>query len=104
MGLHFPLPWVNRNEGTNEYNERNLIIEESWYVNYEGKQGIPKLPISYSSIKWNKQQTRQINCTCLSNCDALGGKDEATNLEFPPPTQIKYLNKEPREKDVARNV
>ena len=66
MGLHYPLPWVNRSEGTNECKERSLIIEESWYINYEGKQGIPKLPISYSSIKWNKQQTRQINCTCLN--------------------------------------
>ena len=53
-GLHYPLPWVNMKEGTNEQIERNNIIEESWYINYEGKQVIPELSIAHSSIKWDK--------------------------------------------------
>ena len=44
MGLRYPLPWVNMKEGTNEHIERKHIIEESWYIIYEGKQEIPELP------------------------------------------------------------
>lgn len=41
----------------------------------------------------NNQQQYNPQSTYLSRCDALGGKDDATNLEPSPPTQLNYLNK-----------